>query len=149
MSSIPVTYEPPVSDPAEIKTQWVASPEPGHRRLLPADGACASAAESAQHASGLRDRRLVVCVTGQSRRRGISETAGVQAEELRLGSLGIKGNGHMMMVEKNSRQVLQPIIDWIGKNVTGSNTSRRPPRRGSADSLELKLADYGHLLGRH
>ena len=69
--------------------------------------------------------------------------AGVQAEELRMGSLGIKGNGHMMMVEKNSRQVLQPIIDWIGKNVTGSNTQSPAPRRGSADSLELKLADTG------
>jgi len=47
----------------------------------------------------------------------------------------------MMMVEKNSRQVLQPIVDWMTKNVTGSNSQSPPPRRGSGDSLALKLAD--------
>src|SRR5438445_9947996 len=26
-------------------------------------------------------------------------------------------NGHMMMIEKNNRQVLQPILEWIQKNV--------------------------------
>src|SRR5688572_1518048 len=29
LSSIPVTYDPPVNDIAEIKTAWVANPEPG------------------------------------------------------------------------------------------------------------------------
>ncbi len=69
--------------------------------------------------------------------------AGVQAEELRLGAIGIKGNGHMMMVEKNSREVLQPIIDWMNKNVTGSNNQAPAPRRQANDSLALKLADTG------
>ena len=27
MSTIPVTWDPPVADPAEIKTRWVADPE--------------------------------------------------------------------------------------------------------------------------
>ena len=49
----------------------------------------------------------------------------------------------MMMVEKNSREVLQPIIDWMTKNVTGSNNQAPAPRRGSDDSLALKLADTG------
>ena len=35
----------------------------------------------------------------------------------------------MMMVEKNSREVLQPIIDWMHKNVTGSNSQAPAPRR--------------------
>jgi hypothetical protein len=29
MSSVPVTYDPPIADPAEIKTAYVAAPEPG------------------------------------------------------------------------------------------------------------------------
>jgi len=69
--------------------------------------------------------------------------AGVAAEELRLGNVGIKGNGHMMMAEKNSRAVLQPIIDWMKKNVTGSNNQAPAPRRQGNDSLALKLADTG------
>ena len=143
MSSIPVTYEPPVSDPAEIKTQWVATPEPGIAGYF-------LQTEPARRLPNLRNTRVVFVTADSSfaspgNPGGVAflKQAGVQAEELRLSNLGIKGNGHMMMVEKNSRQVLQPIIDWIGKNVTGSNTQSPAPRRGSADSLELKLADTG------
>ena len=57
--------------------------------------------------------------------------AGVQAEELRLGALGINGNGHMMMVEKNNREVLQPLIDWMNKNVTGSKTGAGEARQAA------------------
>jgi pimeloyl-ACP methyl ester carboxylesterase len=143
MSSIPVTYEPPVNDPAEIKTQWVATPEPGIAGYF-------LQTEPARRLPNLRNTRVVFVTADSSfaspgNPGGVAflKQAGVQAEELRLSNLGIKGNGHMMMVEKNSRQVLQPIIDWIGKNVTGSNTQSPAPRRGSADSLELKLADTG------
>jgi pimeloyl-ACP methyl ester carboxylesterase len=143
MSSIPVTYEPAVTDPAEIKTHWVANPEPGIAGYF-------LQSEPARRLPNLRNTRVVFVTADSSfaspgNPGGVAflKQAGVQAEELRLGNLGIKGNGHMMMVEKNSRQVLQPIIDWIGKNVTGSNTQSPAPRRGSADSLELKLADTG------
>jgi pimeloyl-ACP methyl ester carboxylesterase len=51
------------------------------------------------------------------------------------------GNGHAMMMEKNSRQVLQPLIDWMHKNVAGG--SNQTSRRASGDSLALKLADTG------
>ena len=43
-----------------------------------------------------------------------------------LPALGIKGNGHMMMMEKNNLQIADLIIDWLGqtaavaKNQTGS-----------------------------
>ena len=143
MSSIPVTFEPPVSDPAEIKTHWVAGPEPGIAGYF-------LQTEPARRLPNLRNTRVVFVTADSSfaspgNPGGVAflKQAGVQAEELRLSNLGIKGNGHMMMVEKNSRQVLQPIIDWIGKSVTGSNTQSPAPRRGSADSLELKLADTG------
>ena len=132
MSTIPMTYDPPVTDPAEIKTKWVAEPGAGHRRLLPAGGAGAQAAEPEEHQGADGDRGGVVRLAGQPRRVAFLKQAGVQAEELRLGPLGIKGNGHMMMVEKNSREVLQPIIDWMEKNVTGSNTAPAPRRRAAS-----------------
>jgi pimeloyl-ACP methyl ester carboxylesterase len=49
----------------------------------------------------------------------------------------------MMMVEKNSREVLQPLIDWMKKNVTGGNNQAPAARRAANDSLALKLADSG------
>ena len=143
MSTIPVTYDPPVSDPAEIKTHWVANPEPGVAGYF-------LQTEPTRRLPNLRTTRVVFVTAdssfaspGNPGGAAFLKQAGVQAEELRLGTLGIKGNGHMMMVEKNSRQVLQPILDWITKNVTGSNTQSPAPRRGSGDSLALKLADTG------
>src|SRR5262245_12778098 len=143
MSSIPVTYEPPVNDPAEIKTHWVASPEPGVAGYF-------LQTEPARRLPNLRNTKVVFVTAdssfaspGNPGGAAFLKQAGVQAEELRLGSIGIKGNGHMMMVEKNSRQVLQPIVDWMTKNVTGSNSQSPPPRRGSGDSVAVKLADTG------
>src|SRR5688572_14801581 len=107
MSSIPVTFEPPVNDPAEIKTQWVAKPEPGIAGYF-------LQTEPARRLPNLRNTRVVFVTADSSfaspgNPGGVAflKQAGVQAEELRLGALGIKGNGHMMMAEKNNREVLQ------------------------------------------
>ena len=143
MSSIPVTYEPPVADPAVIKTHWVASPEPGVNGYF-------LQAEPVHKLPNLRNTKVVFVTAdssfaspGNPGGAAFLKQAGVPAEELRLGSLGIKGNGHMMMVEKNNRQVLQPIIDWMTKNVIGSNSQSPVPRRVAGDTLGLKLADMG------
>jgi hypothetical protein len=32
-----------------------------------------------------------------------------------LPALGIKGNGHMMMMDKNNLQIADRIIDWLGQ----------------------------------
>jgi pimeloyl-ACP methyl ester carboxylesterase len=142
MSSIPVTYDPPVADPAEIKTTYVATPEPGVAGYF-------MQVEPARKLPKLKNTKVLFVTADSSfaspgNPGGVAflKQAGVQAEELRLGAVGIKGNGHMMMAEKNSREVLQPLIDWMNKNVTGTNKEAPAPRRGS-DSLALKLADTG------
>ena len=38
---------------------------------------------------------------------------------IKLADLGIHGNGHMMMLEKNSDQVAQVIADWLDTAVDG------------------------------
>jgi pimeloyl-ACP methyl ester carboxylesterase len=42
--------------------------------------------------------------------------AGVKADFVRLETVGIRGNSHMMMLEKNSDQVIQFITGWLQKN---------------------------------
>jgi hypothetical protein len=37
---------------------------------------------------------------------------------IKLADLGIRGNGHMMMMEKNSDAIAQVIADWLDKAVT-------------------------------
>jgi len=41
--------------------------------------------------------------------------AGGRAEVLQLPSVGIHGNGHMMMMDRNNLQVAQVIQDWLAK----------------------------------
>jgi pimeloyl-ACP methyl ester carboxylesterase len=143
VSTIPVTYDPPVNDPAEIKAKWVANPEPGVAGYFLQE-------EPARKLPNLKNTKVLVATAdasfaspGSPGTVAFLKQAGVQAEELRWGKLGITGNGHAMMMEKNSRQVLQPLIDWMHKNVTGSNNQAPAPRRAGNDSLALKLADTG------
>ena len=43
--------------------------------------------------------------------------AGGKAQFARLEDVGIRGNGHMMMLEKNSDEIIKFIDGWIQKNV--------------------------------
>jgi len=46
--------------------------------------------------------------------------SGGKGTSLYLPSIGILGNDHMMMMDKNSDQVAQVVVDWIEKNVPGA-----------------------------
>jgi len=43
--------------------------------------------------------------------------AGVKTDFIRLETVGISGNSHMMMLEKNSDEVIKFIVSWLQKNV--------------------------------
>jgi len=43
------------------------------------------------------------------------EQAGVHATWIRLGDAGIHGNGHMMMIEKNSREIAAVLSRWLSR----------------------------------
>jgi pimeloyl-ACP methyl ester carboxylesterase len=48
---------------------------------------------------------------------GYLRQAGVDVDFVKLPDIGIHGNGHMMMMEKNSDQIAGVIADWLEKNV--------------------------------
>jgi pimeloyl-ACP methyl ester carboxylesterase len=141
MSSIPVAYDPPVSDPSELKTVTVTPTEEG---VAPYK----IQAEPARKLKNLKGVPIVHVVSegsfaspGNPGAIAYFKQAGCTAEELRLVDHGIHGNGHMMMVEKNHAQVLEPIVAWIEKNVPKS--TRVPAHAKPSDSTALKLADQG------
>jgi pimeloyl-ACP methyl ester carboxylesterase len=43
-------------------------------------------------------------------------SCGAAVDEIRLGELGIHGNGHAMMLELNNAEVAAVLTDWIGKH---------------------------------
>src|SRR5262249_52756135 len=69
--------------------------------------------------------------------------AGVPAEEIRLKDLGIHGNGHLMMGEKNNRECLQPILAWLKKNVEKGVAI--PAYKAKPESTAMKLTDQGYF----
>ena len=52
---------------------------------------------------------------------GYLRQAGVPVEFIKLADLGIKGNGHMMMMEKNSDEIAKVIADWLDKSLPRPN----------------------------
>ena len=117
MSTIPVTFDPPVKDPSEIRTRVVPSPEMGVSAYRLQE-------EPARKLVNLQNIPIVIVTAegsfaspGNPGAIAYFKQAGVDAEELRMAAKGVKGNGHMMMVERNSREVLKPITDWIQAKV--------------------------------
>ena len=43
--------------------------------------------------------------------------AGIKTEYIRLQDRGIRGNGHMVMFEKNNLDIARLIDEWVVKNV--------------------------------
>jgi hypothetical protein len=41
---------------------------------------------------------------------------GADVDERRLGELGVHGNGHSMMLERNNAEIAALITDWIVKH---------------------------------
>ena len=58
--------------------------------------------------------------------------AGVPVTFLRLEDAGIRGNGHMMMLEKNSDEIAGVLVDWLKKALAPRKkrkAGRQRPRR--------------------
>jgi pimeloyl-ACP methyl ester carboxylesterase len=139
MSTIPVAYDPPVNDPSEIKTITVTPSEPGVQPYK-------LQAEPARKLKNLQGIPIVMVTAegsfaspGNPGAIAFFKQAGCQAEELRLAEHGVHGNGHMMMVEKNNRQVLQPILDWIAAKVEKG----APVPDARPAETAVKIADRG------
>ena len=115
LTAAPITYEPAVTAPEELKKELRASPRPD---LLP----CYVQAEPVRSLPNLRGYPIVI-VTAEASwmardNHGIVDflvQAGAQAEHLRLEDVGVHGNGHAMMLEKNSDEVAAALHSWIGR----------------------------------
>jgi pimeloyl-ACP methyl ester carboxylesterase len=144
ITTIPMTYEPPVKDPSELKTKEMPPPEPGV-------GPYRIQEEPARKLKNLQGIPIVLVTSeasfaspGAPGALAFLKQAGCTADELRLAQHGVHGNGHMMMVEKNNREVLQPILDWIDKNVS-AHAARSPATKKNPDAVALKLSEQGHF----
>jgi pimeloyl-ACP methyl ester carboxylesterase len=114
----PLTYNPPVTTPDDIKTVVEAKSDgPGE---LP----CTLQAEPARQLVNLKGIPMVYYSgNGGYHRRSDScvpkwfNQAGVKMEYVRLEDVGQNGNGHEMFFEKNSVEIIKLLDEWMRRNV--------------------------------
>ena len=115
----PIMFEPPITNASDLKVIQEAVPAwQGAIRCWLQDS-------RSVHKLPNLARVPVAVVTGEaSFRAGVDhctsrflEQAGVANTHIRLENLGIHGNGHMMMLEKNNLEIARVIHEWIAKNV--------------------------------
>jgi pimeloyl-ACP methyl ester carboxylesterase len=51
------------------------------------------------------------------------KSAGVPVDFIKLADIGIRGNGHFLMLEKNNLEIAAVIADWLDKRVTPGETA--------------------------
>jgi len=115
-----LNYDPPITAIADLKTFTEAKGE------RPGENPCVLQTEPVRKlaANGLRNIPILdISGDGGYHRAGDAcppkwiNQAGGKAEFVRLEDVNIKGNGHMMMFEKNSDVIIKYIDEWMKKNI--------------------------------
>jgi pimeloyl-ACP methyl ester carboxylesterase len=134
-----MTFDPPVEDASDLKTVKVTATEAGVEPYF-------IQVEPARKLKNLRNIPAVIVTSEASYHTAYDSgtvaylgQAGVKLDHIKLWEIGIKGNAHFMMMEKNNREVLQVVLDWIGKNV---EKGAHVPAAKSGETA-MKLADTG------
>jgi len=118
IASIPVTYSPAVTDPKELKFAQESAPAPG--TLV----RCWVQTAPARQLPNLR-RMPHLLVVGEASAASSTNhcvsryltQAGVENTWVNLGAVGIHGNGHMMMLERNNLEIAAFLASWLKNNV--------------------------------
>jgi pimeloyl-ACP methyl ester carboxylesterase len=127
LGMVPLTYDPPLKRGETLKFVRQAKPDaPGLVRGW-------LQAEPARKLPKLAKVPILILVAEASYHAAYDHAtatylaqAGVPSTFLRLEDIGIRGNGHMMMLEKNSDEIAGVIESWLNKAL-----ARKPPRARS------------------
>src|SRR6516225_4378805 len=118
LTTIPLAYSPPVTPDSPLAFVQQERPE------RPDLARCWRQAEPARKLVAVGERPILVLEAEASFYAGYNhcnveylQQAGVPTKFIRLADIGIHGNGHMMMMEKNSDQIAQVIVDWLATAV--------------------------------
>ena len=115
---MPLTYDPPVTDLSELR--FVKQQAPDAEGLA----SCWLQAEPARRLARL-DGIPILIVTSEASYHaaydhGTSKylaQAGVAHTFLRLPDIGVRGNGHMMMLEENNLEIAALLHEWVAKRL--------------------------------
>ena len=118
LTETPMTYDPPVSTPSQlVVVQQAAADGPDLER-------CKLQGEPVRRLSTLQGVPILILATESSYHAVYDHCtskyltqAGVENSFVRLEKVGLRGNGHMLMLEKNNLEIADFIAQWVNKNV--------------------------------
>jgi len=120
LTAIPVEYDPPAKDLSDF--HFIETPVPPNSPRTPLT-TFKLQAEPVRKLKNLQNIPIG-WLTGEFGGGGLGyanvaylRQAGCRAELIRLRDLGIEGNGNLMVMEKNNRQVFDLIDGWLTRNV--------------------------------
>jgi pimeloyl-ACP methyl ester carboxylesterase len=118
VTDIPITYDPPITDPSQLQIEQQAVPD------KPDFAKCWDQKAPAHSLANLRGIPVMLVTSEASYHAGYDHCtaryltqAGVNTDFVRLEARGINGNAHMMMLEKNNLRIAGLITAWLGKTV--------------------------------
>lgn len=124
------TYDPPITDPSELKTYEVEGERPG-------EDSCVLQREPVRTLVNFQNLPILnISGNGGYHRRGDAcpprwiNQAGGKVDFVRLEDVGMNGNGHQMMLELNSDQIIAFVDNWLRENTLESApaaSSAMPP----------------------
>ncbi|MDP8991309.1 MAG: alpha/beta fold hydrolase, partial [Acidobacteriota bacterium] len=125
VTSSPVHYDPPIKDPSELQVVLEEKSD------IPGDVvACYVQKEPARKLVNL-EKIPVVYLSSEGGYHRVYDhcipkwlnQAGVKTQYVRMEDVGLHGNGHEMMLERNSDEIARFMAAWLDKNV---HTSDKP-----------------------
>ena len=125
---MPLTYDPPVTEASPL--EFVREDKPEKPDLV----RCWAQAEPARKLVNLQNMPILIVTSEASYHASYDHCtvrylaqAGVKNTFIRLPDGGIHGNGHMMMLEKNSDDIADVIEGWL-KTLPAKPASRSAQR---------------------
>ncbi len=120
MANSPITYEPAITDAKELMT--VLEEKAPAADKVP----CYVQQEPARKLKNLQNIPVLFMVGEGSYHRIYDHClakwlnqAGVKTEYVEMEKIGLPGNGHMMMLERNSADIAKYIGNWLSTNAQG------------------------------
>jgi len=127
---VPLAYDPPVTEASPLA--FVREDTPDRPDLA----RCWVQQEPARKLANLVTTPILVVTSEASYHAAYDHCtvkylaqAGVKSTHLRLADIGIHGNGHMMMLEKNSDAIAKVMVDWLDRTLVGGSRKAKSASR--------------------
>ena len=125
MTTVPLAYSPAAAQASDLSIERQEKPDgPGLTR-------CWLQKSPVRSLPNLQKMTILILTTEASYHAPYDdctleyvEQAGVRPMFIKLADIGIRGNGHMMMLEKNNMEIAAVTSRWLDKALPAANQGR-------------------------